>query len=188
MRRTILIAMAAIPICGFRDAAAAESKKVVTVYMLQESVAPTLVVMSAKAQATRMFADIGISIQWRIGAPHASLPRTFVIIEMGAYTPKDCYPGALAYAKPYDHNHVKVFYDRISTTVYHDTVPALLAHVLVHEITHILQGFSRHSSVGIMKPRVMPWKPLAFTQQDIYFIRMGLSAREAQSHSQQRVR
>ena len=53
MRRTILIAAAARAICGFRDAAAAESKTVVTVYMLQESVASTLFVMSARAQATR---------------------------------------------------------------------------------------------------------------------------------------
>jgi hypothetical protein len=181
MRLMILITMAAMGDFVFQAAVAGESKTVLTVYVLEESVAPSLVNISARAQAGKMFADIGISIQWRSGQPHAPLPLNFVIVEMGDQTPKDLYPGALAYAMPYDRIHIKVFYDRVSTTVYSQTVPALLAHVLAHEITHVLQGFSRHSDEGIMKARWdandyrrMQSKPLGFTQKDIDFIRLGL--------------
>jgi len=60
----------------------------------------------------------------------------------------------------------------------------LLAHVLVHEITHILQGTCRHSDTGIMKARwthqdymEMGQKPLSFTEEDLQLIRTGLAKR-----------
>jgi hypothetical protein len=50
----------------------------------------------------------------------------------------------------------------------------VLAHVLVHEVTHILQGFPRHSESGVMKAHwdsqnfaQMTWQPLPFTDDDI---------------------
>jgi hypothetical protein len=184
----LLDAVAVIAYCGSPAAFATESKIVLTVYVLQESVAPSLVMLTSRAQAGKMFADIGISIQWRSGRPQDSLPRDFVIIEMLDSTPRYCYPGAVACAMPYDRTHIKVFYDRVRTSVYSQTIPALLAHVFVHEITHVIQGFSRHSSAGVMKARwdahdflLMGSKPLPFTQEDVHFIQMGLAAREAQS-------
>ena len=193
MRLTILTAMTALADFGFQGTVAGESKTLLTVYVLEESVAPSLVNIAARAQAGKMFADIGICIQWRSGRPHALLPLNFVIVEMGEQTPKDLYPGALAYAMPYDRIHIKVFYDRVRATVYSPTVPALLAHVLVHEIAHVLQGFSRHSDEGIMKAHwdandyhLMQSKPLIFTEKDIDFIRLGLAAREGQAASQVR--
>src|SRR5260370_42111174 len=101
MRFTILIAMTAVLDFGLQVAVAEENKTLLTAYLLEESVAPSLVNIAARAQARKMFADIGISIQWRSGHPHAPLPVNFVIVEMGDQTPKDFYPGALAYAMPY---------------------------------------------------------------------------------------
>jgi hypothetical protein len=67
-----------------------------------------------------------------------------------------------------------------------DRGPNLLAHVLVHEITHILQGISRHSPTGIMKGQwdyddyfEMSRRPLPFAQKDIDLIYDGLKARRA---------
>jgi hypothetical protein len=61
-----------------------------------------------------------------------------------------------------------------------------LAHVLAHEITHILQGVSRHSESGVMKAtwdqrdfEKMAWKPLTFTERDVMLIHFGLEARAA---------
>ena len=58
---------------------------------------------------------------------------------------------------------------------------SLLAHVIAHEITHILQGTPRHSTEGIMKGRwvhndlaVMKHRPLTFTEPDLQLIRKGL--------------
>ena len=57
----------------------------------------------------------------------------------------------------------------------------ILAHVMVHEITHVLQGVSRHSESGVMKAtwtmkeygEMLP-KPLPFTDDDVLLIRLGL--------------
>jgi hypothetical protein len=56
---------------------------------------------------------------------------------------------------------------------------------MAHEITHMLQGVSRHSLTGVMKPRwdrndysQMAWRPLAFTEGDIALIQLGMKARE----------
>jgi len=84
--------------------------------------------------------------------------------------------------------HIVIFYDRVQQAAHPDLIPCLLAHVLVHEITHILQGFSRHSDQGVMKASwdgsdysAMAWKPLAFAREDIDLIHLGLAARAARA-------
>ena len=59
--------------------------------------------------------------------------------------------------------------------------------MLVHEITHILQGVMHHSESGIMKPHwdstdlfEMGRKPLAFAEEDVRLIRLGLDWRRSQ--------
>ena len=57
----------------------------------------------------------------------------------------------------------------------------VLAHVLVHEITHILQGVNRHSDRRLKAHwtpedyRAMASKPLPFTPVDVQLIRLGLA-------------
>jgi hypothetical protein len=67
-------------------------------------------------------------------------------------------------------------------------VPNLLAHVLVHEITHLIQGINRHSDRGVMKARwdeddyeQMRSRRLAFTEYDIRLIRLGLEVRSSRA-------
>lgn len=59
-----------------------------------------------------------------------------------------------------------------------------MAHVLVHEITHMLQGTDWHSTTGIMKARwdqsdyfAMRSGPLPFSPEDVDLIREGIKAR-----------
>ena len=61
----------------------------------------------------------------------------------------------------------------------HGTV---LGHVMVHEITHIIQGVSRHSDTGLMKPHwsshdltEMRYKPLPFAQEDLILLYSALA-------------
>jgi hypothetical protein len=56
----------------------------------------------------------------------------------------------------------------------------VLAHVLAHEITHVLQGAARHSESGITKARwtlddlaEMRVLPLRFTVEDVELIHRG---------------
>lgn len=61
----------------------------------------------------------------------------------------------------------------------------LLAHVLAHEITHILEGIARHSQQGLMKAKWdnkdyvrMRERSLKFTPEDVNLIYEGLLARQ----------
>jgi hypothetical protein len=63
-------------------------------------------------------------------------------------------------------------------------VEHLLAHVLVHEITHMVEGTNVHAETGIMKARWdrvdrlnMEAHPLAFTEEDVLLIHLGLARR-----------
>jgi hypothetical protein len=103
--------------------------------------------------------------------------------------PEDEESGALAEAYPFalEHN-ISIRYDRVhnSAGISRDLEPILLAHVLVHEITHVLQCVDRHSETGVMKARwttddyyEMRWKPLEFTSEDVELIRLGMQVLQA---------
>src|SRR5580698_9505171 len=56
----------------------------------------------------------------------------------------------LAYALPYEGTHIVIFYDRAQAAMPDpEGVAQLLAHVLAHEVTHVLEGVSRHSAEGV---------------------------------------
>ncbi len=137
----------------------------------------------AETTATGMLiAEISVEIVWR---PDRACPPDAIRISFADRANRNFRSAALAYALPYEATHIQVFYDRLRQ---HPTrlQPVLLAHVLVHEIAHILQGVSRHSPSGIMMARwgsseydEMVVKPLRFTDEDIRLIRLGLQARES---------
>jgi hypothetical protein len=137
-------------------------------------------IILAQATATKMFAKIGVRLDWH--RDQESCPSVAIRIQLSDATRRDDHPGALAFALPYEGLYVQVFSDRILQTVEAHRTPFLLAHVLVHEITHILQGCIRHSTGGIMKTRwdlsdydQMAWKPMEFTEEDVRFIYLGLA-------------
>jgi hypothetical protein len=136
----------------------------------------------AETLASRMFAAIGISLEWAKGKPAAETSGPPIIIEVVTRTPADLMPGSLAYAVAYEGSHITVFLDRIAQMRAPSNV---LAHVMVHEITHVLQGVSRHSATGVMKEMWtvgdfggMRLRPLPFTPVDIDLIYAGLAARQ----------
>jgi hypothetical protein len=122
-----------------------------------------------------------VKIRWRLDSRHCS-PQA-IVISLNRRTPPALMPGSLAYALPYEGLHIVVFYDRIAQD-HRDLLKSLLAHVLAHEITHLLQAESRHSGSGIMKARWeesdyedMKHGRLALSAEDIDLIYRGLAAR-----------
>src|SRR5207302_776444 len=110
-----------------------------------------------------------------------------VLIGLNTHTPATLHPGALAWALPYEGTQIRVFNDRIAQNHGPAEVPIVLAHVLAHEITHVLQGINRHSDQGVMKAEwersdiaQMLWEPLTFTDEDVILIHRGLAQRSAQ--------
>jgi hypothetical protein len=143
----------------------------------------TFTVLRAQATATKMFSSIGVTIQWhRAGL---SCPPDAIQIGLDTGTARNFFPGALAYARPYEGTHIRIFYDRVQTLAPPVRLGPILALVIVHEITHIVQGVSRHSDRGVMKAHwdqddyeQMARKPLEFTEEDVDLVYRGLNSRK----------
>jgi len=143
------------------------------------------VAYAAEVLASRIFAEIGIHIDWLATNSCAGIDNALAV-SISEDTPENQLPGALAYALPYEGTHIVVFYDRIKLKAEGPMVPRLLAYVLVHENTHILQRVIRHSASGIMKARyteadhfAMKRKGLRFNREDIDLIHLGMDWRPA---------
>jgi len=157
----------------------------VTVYMNNDLNARG-VIYQAQERAAKAFAEVGVRIEWRTGRPSGTQPERepAIVVRLAEQTPADYLPGALAFAKVYEGVHITVFWDRIERQPRFAPPVVVLAHVLVHEITHVLQGVDRHSESGVMKSRwtvedqhAMASKPLPFTPMDVELIQHGLDSR-----------
>jgi hypothetical protein len=158
----------------------------VTVYVQGIAAVPATTLWRAQSLANEIFGAVGVKIDWRRGEPSSSQSRRdrAIVVEMTTETPRLRLPGALAFALPYEGVHINVFYDRVQALTGPELTPNVLAHVLVHEITHILQGTCRHSDTGIMNARwtrtdymEMGQKPLSFAEEDVRLIKTGLAER-----------
>ena len=141
------------------------------------------ILLQAQSVASGMFATAGVRINWRTGLAKTSEPELPILIDITSDTPVKLYPGALAYAHVFDGMHIRVFYDRVRNARPYATA-ILLAHVLVHEITHVLEGTDRHSEEGVMKAQwtvddlvQMVYKPLPLDPLDVLLLRKGLANR-----------
>jgi hypothetical protein len=135
-----------------------------------------VVAAQAKVTASEMFARIGVKIEWR-GSSRPVRPATSdwsrqdpIRISFRTGTPIALLPGAVARAWPYEGGRIEVFYDRLRGIVEPEAIGTLLAHVFVHEISHVLQRVVSHSDSGVMKASWdnadyvnMKWVPLPFT-------------------------
>ncbi len=142
------------------------------------------VLLKAEDAASRMFATAGVQIAWRCGTRHSG---EAIVVDFAEQTAPNDHPGAMAYARPYEGVHIVVLYDRMQR-VPGRLLPVLLAHVLVHEVTHLLEAVPHHSATGIMKARwdsndykAMLRAPLPFAAEDLDMIQHGIEAREARA-------
>ena len=140
-------------------------------------------VEDAKTRAASLLLPAGVRLEWHGEVGFCQGQPDAIVTSFRTSTPREFFPGALAYALSYEGVHIQVFYDRIAE-VEPALRPALMAHVIVHEITHILQGLGRHSTSGIMKAHwtsydyfLMKRGQLRFTRADVELIHSGLAAR-----------
>jgi hypothetical protein len=137
----------------------------------------------AEDVASRIFSAIGVQVNWRNGWHGCrGQPSDAIRIEFDSETPLNRFPEALAYARVGDATRrIEVYYDRVEQLVERRMVPAVLGHVLAHEITHVIEGLNRHSDEGVMKAhwstkdyQNMELKPLTFASEDIALIQSRL--------------
>jgi hypothetical protein len=152
----------------------------VTVYLAEEGTAWT---SAATEIATSTFKKAGVRVVWR-GPRDARVPGVWLPIRLVDGTPEGL-PTVLAVSFPYARcsKGITVFLDRIRSVAPGITrESAMLAYVLVHEITHVIQGVNRHSPAGVMKAR---WsdedraaifeRRLGFADVDVLLMRRGLA-------------
>jgi len=145
---------------------------------------PNRLLPTAQMKTTAIFARVAVKLEWRTSN---RCPANALRISLKESTPPDFWPDALAYAKPYEGSHIVVFWDRIRESGSKDLPDILLAYVMAHEITHMLEGLCRHSSSGLMKARWtqrdfedMRLRGLPMASEDIELIHLGLDRRNAQ--------
>jgi hypothetical protein len=144
------------------------------------------IVAAAETIADGIFSSIRVRVQWHEPpvCPATTEVPIFMVIQTS--TQKAYLSGALGVALPLEGSHVWVFYDRVSQAVPDFRVPGLLAHVMVHEIAHVLQGINRHAESGILKAywsereiAQIALLPLAFTPTDATLIHLGIEERRS---------
>jgi hypothetical protein len=141
-------------------------------------------VLPAETLAAKMFASAGIKIDWCYSLRSCQKRPGLIVIDITT-SQRSAFPSAaLAVARPYEGTHIEVAYDRIQAAAPRSLQRVLLAHVLVHEVTHMLQSISRHSETGVMKARwdeadyvAMLSETLPFTAADVELIHVGLQKR-----------
>jgi hypothetical protein len=133
-------------------------------------------VTQAQGIAGRLFAQIGVQIEWHDSnrlCPSSDSIRIRIIPD----APERFRPGALASSQPFGGGSIMVFWNRVNRALEGKATPQVLGHVLVHEITHSIRGTDTHSDRGIMRARwdgsdydQMIRSSLRFTEEDVQAI------------------
>jgi hypothetical protein len=140
----------------------------------------------AMKMASAIFEEAGVKLEWRSPKEARANPtRIWLQIELAHNTPEQLAPGVLAVCHPFDRcrKGIMVFLGRVRTMAGDPRRESeLLGYVLVHEITHLIQGSDVHTAEGIMKERwnqadreAIYRKRLSFSPEDLPRIRQGLS-------------
>jgi hypothetical protein len=171
-----MVAMAGASLCAGQSAAV--QKATVTICLEPDP----LVLMGVRPLVSKMFASIAVRVDWH-DRDSCPVGVGAIQVRMSHNPPSIRKFKSLAFAQPYE-GTIVVFPDRVQE-LNRNGGPSVLAHVLVHEITHVIEGIDRHSATGIMKDRwddndyfEMRRKPLPFAQEDVNLIYDGLQARQ----------
>jgi hypothetical protein len=185
----VLCVILMLPLTG-TEISAAQAETVISmnnrsVAICVESVSQIWIeIMQAQAQASLIFGEIGIRIEWHDYYRDCPAALNPIRIRLVMDTHENELPGALAFSQPFEGIHVRIFYDRVRRAAETRRVRSLFGHVLAHEIAHMLQGSDRHSEIGVMKARwtaddyaQMDRQPLSFDKADLMLLDRGLERR-----------
>jgi hypothetical protein len=184
--------------CGGPVGETSSADTTVVVHVLNGHLIRGSTLARAQTMTNEVFAHARVRLRWNTGLPRrpahlreADCPQRLlpVRIDVVSRAPEGTGPDAVATAFPYveGDSRIVLFLDRLERLVRTRPLiaPVLLAHVLAHEITHVLQGVSRHSETGIMRGqwaqgdyKELHQKPLSFEDMDIDLIHLGLARRQ----------
>jgi hypothetical protein len=152
----------------------------VPVYLINDDIpgADRFVENLAQMFTARIFADIGVKIDWQSRPPHGLRIDHSILITVTARAPKTSSLHTLATAEPFGINQIAVFFGRITARQSLKSAAILFAYVMAHEITHVLEGIDHHAPRGIMRSHwdaddfaKMEMRELTFTTHDVHLIK-----------------
>lgn len=160
---------------------AIRTARAVNVYVLDSG--NSLICLHAMQRARLILREAGVDLRFRPGSPRPGETPAPVVVRIVPEAPTDQIAPTLAKAYPYEGSRIDIYYNRVLRHSA-DHTTARLAYVMVHEITHILQGIARHSSQGIMKAAwdeddeyAIACNKLRFAEEDLTLLRLGLEER-----------
>jgi len=166
----------------------------VAVCVADDGYVPNSDLRTARTTVSRIYAVIGVHIAWpavrQCTARASDGPiAIFVRFDRRSGTWASHSQDALGWVSPFGENSktITILYDRIQIIAGRvEWEQQILAHVLAHEIGHVLQGTDYHAPSGVMKAHwstadlaAMQVRPLEFTSTDVSLIRHGLNLPEA---------
>lgn len=161
-------------------AAAAERQFPDVVVYLHHGTQSAALISPAEAEAAAMLAGAGVSVRFRAGATGNDGGAEVIEAEVLDWASQTLRPGCLGFSTLGLRKgaRITILFNRVASSGPPLAVPSILAHVLVHEITHVLQGVSRHSPTGVMKAlwsaedfQQMHHSTLPFAEVDVRLIR-----------------
>ncbi len=146
-----------------------------------------IMLLRAKETVVRVFGEIGVSVRWAKSDGRAGRAACLPVeMQLDPDSLKRLNPDALAYALPYRNGgtQIHVLMERVLQHRSEGQDGVVLGYVMAHEIGHVLEGVSRHSSGGVMKAHwvnedfaAMFKHALAFDNVDVDLIQVGISKR-----------
>jgi len=137
----------------------------------------------ARALASQMFFSAGVDLEWCDRAATCRHWNDRIVVTLERSAPSRLPNSARAEAQVFQGRDIWIYLDRMPPTS-HPAAHAYWAHVLVHEITHLLQAVDHHADHGVMKSHWskadvarMQAEPLPFTELDIQMIHAGIAHR-----------
>lgn len=190
MRTLMTVVAFAALACGIVQTRQSDGPPDVKVFLNVDEPSSARLAGRAVAIADSMFAAIGVRVEWATGRVElCSTPRhkqpVVIRLRIVGSDQKNHPLDTVAYSLPFARGvkSITVMYDGLEPTIqaWPQLGPSLLAHVMVHEITHVLQRTNAHAETGVMKAHwtqsdyvEMSRRPLPFTPQDVELIRQGL--------------
>jgi hypothetical protein len=155
----------------------------VAVYVHSSFPMSSTALSTAELRASAMFREIGVDMRWKEGGARAAAVHAScgipIMVEIESFAGPQFPKDALAYAHPYSESgtRIHVFMNRIADSRRPQFTIVLLAYVLAHEITHVLERVNRHSEEGVLKAHwnsqdffLMQSKGLRFDPMDVALI------------------
>jgi len=172
---------------------AADANRTVAVYLASDARVPRDSVRNATVWSTRIFAGIGVRVEFRFSRPVRRGDRLSLELEASIEieAPEERSFTEVASSHPFrPDGRIRLYYSRIQRlyqlqhTESQQFRDIVLAYVLTHEIAHVLQASDHHSTVGVMKKswsradfREIQTGNLQFEPRDIDLIRNGMERR-----------